>query len=108
MQRFSKLIALLAMVALCSGTALAASGGNAKKGKYLFKKNCKTCHVAGAEGKAVTPLSKTQAQWDRFMDADKHKGKPQAWKEFSAQDLKDIQQFLFDHAADSDQPETCG
>lgn len=108
MQRFGKLIAILAIVALCASTALAASGGNGKKGKYLFKKNCKACHVAGAEGKAVTPLSKTQAQWDRFVESDKHKGKPEAWKDFSAQDLKDIQQFLFDHAADSDQPETCG
>jgi hypothetical protein len=50
----------------------------------------------------------TQAQWDRFFDKDKHKAKPDAFKKFSDQDVKDIQQFLFDHAADSDQPETCG
>ena len=94
---------------LLSGSAvLAAEGGNPKKGRYLYKKDCKSCHEAGAEGGKLTPLSKTQAQWDRFFDKDKHKAKPEAVKKFSEQDLKDIQQFLFDHAADSDQPETCG
>ena len=29
-------------------------------------------------------------------------------KKFSEQDLKDVNQFLYDHAVDSDQPETCG
>jgi hypothetical protein len=47
-------------------------------------------------------------QWDRFFTKDKHKIKAEVWKQYSEQDLKDIQQFLFDHAADSDQPETCG
>jgi hypothetical protein len=43
-----------------------------------------------------------------LFDKDKHKAKPEAFKKFSEQDLKDIQQYLFDHAAHSDQPETCG
>jgi len=87
---------------------LAAEGGNPKKGKYLFKKHCKTCHVEGAEGGALTPLSKTQAQWDHFFEKNKHAKKPEAIKGLSGKDLKDIQQFLFDHAADSPQPQTCG
>jgi cytochrome c5 len=108
MKSSAKLIACLALVAFAATSALAAQGGNPKKGKYLFKKECKSCHVDGAEGKKLTPLSKTQAQWDRFFDKDKHKAKPEVFKKFSDQDLKDMQQFLFDHAADSDQPETCG
>jgi len=108
MNKLGKILIILALVACSATLVIAAEGGNAKKGKYLFKKTCKTCHVAGAEGGALTPLSKTMSQWDRFFDRDKHKDKPEAIKGLSDKDLKDIQQFLYDHAADSDQPQTCG
>jgi mono/diheme cytochrome c family protein len=107
MRHTAKLIAVLTLAVLTTSAAFAAEGGNAKKGKYLYKKTCKACHVAGGEGKAMTPLSKTQAQWDRFfIKADPKKG--ECLKGHSPQDIKDINQFLYDHAADSDQPETCG
>jgi len=108
MKHTGKLLTLIVLLVFAATIAVAAEGGNAKKGKYLYKKTCKTCHGDGTEGKKLTPLSKTQAQWDRFFQKDKHKAKPDAIKGLSEQDLKDIQQFLFDHAADSDQPETCG
>lgn len=104
---FRKLLMVgLILVAFCVTSALAVEGGNPKKGKYLFKKNCKTCHTDGAEGGVITPLNKTMSQWDRFFDKNKH---PEgAWDDFAEKDLLDINQFLFDHAVDSDQPETCG
>jgi cytochrome c5 len=89
-------------------TTFAAEGGNAKKGKYLYKKDCRTCHVEGGEAKALTPMSKTQAQWGRQFQKGTHPDKAKAWKGLSEQDIKDIQQYLINHAADSDQPETCG
>ncbi len=105
--RILKLITLsLFLVACCSSFALAVEDGNSRKGKYLFKKNCKTCHSDGAEGGEITPLSKTMSQWDRFFKKSKHSA--EAWEKFSGQDLLDTNQFLFDHAVDSDQPETCG
>ena len=67
---------------------------------------CKSCHTEDAEGGVVTPLNKTMSQWDRFFKKAKHDAG--AWESFSEQDLLDINQFLFDHAVDSDQPETCG
>jgi cytochrome c5 len=101
-----RIVVTLTLLTFCASFALAAEGGNPKKGKYLYKKSCKTCHVAGGEGGEMTPLSKTQAQWDRFFEK---KGKGCAdHAGVSEKDVKDIQQFLFDHAADSDQPETCG
>ena len=101
-----KIIFILLIVAFAASSALAVEGGNPKKGKYLFKKNCKTCHTEGAEGGSVTPLNKTMSQWDKFFENDKH---PEGiWGDFSEKDLLDIHQFLFDHAVDSDQPETCG
>lgn len=101
-----KMMLILLMVAFTVSSAFAVDGGNPRKGKYLFKKNCKACHTDGAEGGAITPLSKTMAQWDKFFKDNKHPG--DAWGNFPEQDLLDINQFLFDHAVDSDQPETCG
>ncbi len=107
MKQIAKAIAILAIAALCASSALAAEGGNPKKGKYLYKKSCKSCHVEGAEGGNLTPMTKTMAQWDRFFEKTQHP-KADAWKALKDQDVKDINQFLYDHALDSDQPETCG
>lgn len=99
---------LILTFVLATSLAFASEGGNPKKGKFLFKKDCKECHSDGAAGGDMTPLSKTQAQWDRFFDTEKHSKNPDAVKEISPAEMKDIQQFLFDHAVDSDQPQTCG
>ena len=106
MKSFIKPVIFLTLVTFIATSVLAAEGGNPRKGKHLFKKTCKTCHSSGAEGGEVTPMTKTQAQWDRIFDKKKHD--EESWKNLSEQDLKDIQQFLFDHAADSPQPQTCG
>ena len=87
-------------------SALAVDGGNPRKGKYLFKKNCKTCHVKDGEGGELTPLSKTMSQWDRAFS--KKKFGPKCIEGVSEKELLDINQFLYDHAVDSAQPETCG
>lgn len=108
MKKAIQFVAVLAVVAMASTSLMAAEGGNARKGKYLYKKSCKSCHVDGAAGGKLTPMSKTQGQWDRFFDRDKHEKNPDAWSKFSEQDIKDVQQYLYDHALDSDQPETCG
>lgn len=108
MKNVKSVLVALTLAAFAATLAVAAEGGNPKKGKHLFKQDCKSCHSAGAAGGEVTPLSKTQAQWDRFFETDKHSKKPEAIKSIPEQDLKDIQQFLYDHAADSDQPQTCG
>ena len=106
MKKLIKPVLFLTLAAFVATAALASEGGNPRKGKHLFKKTCKTCHGSGAAGGELTPMSKTQAQWDRFFDKKKHN--TEGWKDLSDQDLKDIQQFLFDHAADSPQPQTCG
>lgn len=108
MKSWKKILTLALVVSFCASTVLAIEGGNPKKGKYLYKKNCKECHSDGAEGGNLTPMSKTMSQWDRFFKRDKHKAKPEIWEGFSEKDLLDMNQFLFDHAADSDQPATCG
>lgn len=84
----------------------AVEGGNARKGKHLFKKTCKSCHDSGGEGGELTPMSKTMSQWDRFFEKHQHPG--DVLNSLTEKDLKDINQFLFDKAADSPSPETCG
>lgn len=106
MKKLVKPLLFLTLVAFVATSALASEGGNPRKGKYLFKKTCKACHSENGAGGDLTPMSKTQAQWDRFFKKKKHN--PDGFKDVSDKDLKDIQQFLFDHAADSPQPQTCG
>jgi mono/diheme cytochrome c family protein len=106
MKTLLKPVLILTLILFVASTVLAAEGGNPRKGKHLFKKTCKTCHGSDGAGGEVTPMTKTQAQWDRLFEKKKHDQK--AWEGLSDQDLKDIHQFLFDHAADSPQPQTCG
>lgn len=108
MKGIVKLILGLMLLGAAVTTVTAAEGGNPKKGKYLYKKSCRTCHGDGGEATTLTPMSKTQTQWERYFQKDAHPNKAEAWKTFSEQDLKDVQQYLINHAVDSDQPETCG
>lgn len=91
-------------------TAQAPAKGSDTKGKFYFKKTCKSCHVKGGEAAELTPLSKTQAQWRKFFEAGKH-GKPPvpiSPKIVTPEQQLDIKTFLINHASDSPQPETCG
>ncbi len=108
MKEMVKITAVISLIVCLAAPAFAIEGGNPKKGKYLYKKSCKVCHSAGDEGGEVTPMNKTQAQWDRFFSRDKHRNKPEVLENISEQDLLDINQFLHDHAVDSPQPQTCG
>ncbi|GLH66009.1 c-type cytochrome [Geothrix edaphica] len=99
---------LLAVIATLSAS-LAAQGGSDTKGKFFFKKSCKSCHAAGGGAKEITPLSKTQAQWKAYFAAGKHKkGAERIDSIVKPEQVKDVQTFLVNHASDSPQPETCG
>lgn len=100
---------LLVPVLLAAPASAAIEGGDARKGKQLAIEKCKGCHTTGANGGTMTPLSRTQLQWQRFYVKDRHnKLAPGAFDKISASELLDIMQFMYDHAADSPRPETCG
>jgi cytochrome c5 len=106
---------LISVVVLAfAATGVAASGrANPNRGKSLYKATCKSCHVKGGEAKVLTPMSKTQAQWARvFKDGAVtgclKKTAAKTGKALTPDDLADMEAFLVAHAADSDQPETCG
>ncbi len=101
-------------------TLLSYGAGKTKKptGKELFKQKCRSCHVKDSDAGEITPISLIQMQWERFFDSKyevKHKEVKDPSNEnkavtdgITADELKKIRKFAIDHAADSEQPETCG
>ena len=87
-------------------------------GKDLFKSNCKMCHDTDADAGEYTPMTLIQEQWEEFFDElwvetheevvcpkDDTKKVTDAW---SKEMLEAVKEFCVDHAADSEQPMTCG
>ncbi len=64
-----------------------------KKGKYFFKKTCKSCHGSKGDGGEITPMSKTIKQWVRAFKKDKHYKGAKYSTEFDATQLIHIQYF---------------
>ncbi len=86
-------------------------------GKTLYRNNCKVCHDKGSANKQYTPMTLTQDQWRKFFatklaPAHKIAVDPASGKKLletlSPEQIKSIQRFVIDHAADSEQPATCG
>ena len=101
---------LLALFMLVAGAGLsfAMGDGNYRKGKYLYRQSCRSCHD-GSGAKELSPLTKTQADWQKTFDAanrDKIKCKAE-WAKRSDQDLNDIYTYLWKHAKDSPTPAQC-
>lgn len=96
--------------------SLSASAGSLN-GKELYRSNCKVCHDKGSASGQYTPMTLTQDQWRKFFTAKlavSHKTAvhPKTGKKLleslTPDELKAIQRFAVDHAADSEQPATCG
>ncbi len=115
MKRFQLcLLALAASVAFFAATQTAAQNLN---GKELYRNNCKVCHDKGSPNGQFTPMTLTQDQWKRvftvkLIPAHKNALNPKTGskllEELTPDQLKAIQKFAVDHAADSEQPATCG
>ncbi len=106
-KRVCTVLLALIVVAGSLGLSLAAEGGNARKGKYLFRKNCRSCHIEGGPAKELSPIDFTQAQWKKFFaDPSGLKCKDE-WAKQSPADLGDIFTYMHDHAKDSPSPAKC-
>jgi len=107
MKRIETIFIVLILVVSFAGIALAADKGNARKGKYLYRKNCRTCHIKGGDAKELSPISKTQAQWQKvFAEIDTLACKDQ-WTKLSDKDRQDMYAHLYGHAFDSPSPAKC-
>ncbi len=105
------ILALLTLACIFTFAGVSAAGekGNGRKGKYLFRKNCRTCHMDGGSAVGLSPVSKTQAQWiDAFKP--ENAAKLACADEFGKRkekDLLDIFTYMHDHAFDSPSPAKC-
>ena len=102
----SALIMLIFLLAAI-GFVMAADSGNARKGKYLFRKNCRTCHIEGGSAKELSPISKTQAEWQNVFENYKQLQCVASWDNLSDKDRGDMYAHLHGHAFDSPSPEKC-
>lgn len=105
-----KIIAsLLAAIFVVSvfGIALASKPeGNFRKGKYLYRKNCRTCHD-GNQAKDLSPADKVQAKWIELYNNTGQIPCSDKWDGISEQDLTDIFTYMHDFAKDSPSPAKC-
>ena len=109
-----KRLLAVAVIALVTAVVIAAPRVNPAKGKVFYKKHCRVCHDGSTDAADLSPMSKTMEQWGRAFEKDgpvlDHLDavKDKTGAELTDQDLLDIQAYLVQHAADSDQPATCG
>jgi cytochrome c553 len=116
------LIIAAGVCVLVAGAALAADAEKPAlaemSGKDIYKNVCKQCHEADAEAGEYTPMTLIQDQWIEFFDevlVETHKEltcpqdeSKQLLEVLDKDALKKVREFCVDHAADSEQPMTCG
>lgn len=113
MEKSRKIIGTILMTALIGsfiGISFAAESfttdGNDRKGKYMYRKSCRSCHDGG-EAVELSPNSKTQAQWGRTFERYERLDCVEEWNKLEHGDLNDVYTYLHGHAYDSPQPATC-
>jgi len=118
MNRVQAAAALVAMLAATLFAPVTLAETAAEEGQRLFREHCRHCHDDGSANGKYTPMTLIQAQWERFFDRkyerahrnvndDKYGGVP-VTEAISPEVLEKIRDFAVDHAADTDQPMTCG
>ena len=108
------IIAMVSLVFVFTtvGIGIAGQKGNARKGKYTYRKIYKACKLRGeinSPKPVLSPDTKTQAQWERtFAKKDFAQfGCQEEWSKLSEKELNDIFTYLYAHAADSPSPAKC-
>jgi cytochrome c551/c552 len=122
---------LLSSILVCLlGAPLVSQGADAdwKRGRVYYRMVCTACHVEKAS--AIAPSTKTMAEWNAYLLADKHaKGKDsvkyylskkyrdsvkatnkaaEKYADVSEQDLfEDLKAFVIKGAKDGDSPASC-
>jgi len=105
--RVCSIVLVVIFVLTSIGLAMASGKGNARKGKYLYRKTCRTCHIDGGSAKELGPISKTQAEWQKVFDGYQELQCKAEWEKLSDKDRTDIYAHLWGHAYDSHSPAKC-
>ena len=105
------LVIVTLIFSFCSiGLSLAQDkAANARRGKALFRQNCRACH-SGDKAQELGPYQKKIKEWEAVFAKDKYKEYKcrSEWEKLSEQDLLDMLKYLRDGAADSKVPRGCG
>ena len=104
-------IAILALTLILGSIALALAAepeGNHRKGKYLFRKNCRACHIEGGTANVLEPMTYTMAEWESRFAPDKTAGYScNAEWPTDATEVLDIYTYMYKFAKDSPTPAKC-
>ena len=112
------LVAIILLGILLVGiTDVAVAKKKKLDGQELFKEYCKPCHEADSDNGEYTPMTLIQEQWERFFDekyeethgnvtCETHGGP--VTEVITPEVLEAFKKFSIDHAADSENPMTCG
>ncbi len=119
----------LAMLGSTAYTTAQAYDGDWKRGRIYYRQVCTSCHVAKTE-KAISPTTKTKAEWTAYLQADKHAKGKDSVKQYLSQQyrasikasnkaaekfadvpdqelLEDTKAFVLKGAKDGDSPASC-
>ncbi len=99
------IITALILALALAVASLAFAEGNARKGKFVYRAKCRTCH--GATASDLSPSSKTQADWKKTFAKVESIKCSKDWKGVSVEDRADIFAYLHDYAKDSPSPAKC-
>jgi mono/diheme cytochrome c family protein len=107
LQKIGSVLIIVVFLLVSIGIVMAEGKGNARKGKYLFRKNCRSCHVEDGKAKSLSPIDKTQAKWDEVFNSLDKLPCIAEWEKLSEKDRNDIYAYLWGHAFDSPSPAKC-
>lgn len=120
---------ILTVLGATTYTTAQAYDGDWKRGRVYYRQVCTSCHLAKTE-KAISPTSKTKAEWTAYLQADKHAKGKESVKQYISQQyrasikatnkaaekfadvpdqelLEDIKAFVLKGAKDGDSPASC-
>jgi len=95
-----KMTALLLGFVVFAGPVFAASDTGGGRGRYLFRKECRTCHGSEGRSVALTPQSRTAAEWRAFFEADQKQNHAEVWQNIGDRNLEKIKEFVVLNASD--------
>jgi hypothetical protein len=114
--RYARRVLAFTWLILIGFIVVTPANDKSPSGKDLYKQSCRVCHDKGSLQGEYSPLTLIQDQWTRFFNTKlpvTHKDivvPGQSKKLLDAltlEQIKLIQKFCVDHAADSEQPQTC-
>lgn len=110
-------IVLAGLVALSFASGATAAKKKIK-GQDIYKEFCKPCHDVDSDNGEYNPMSLIQDQWDTFFEedfAEAHEGvndpnhdNAPVTEVLTEEEFEALAKWTIDHAADSEQPMTCG